>query len=236
MAARILVIDDDIIVRETIASYLIKDGFDVELADDAARLKQLCKTGNFDIIILDINLPKKDGLTITRELRVSGSIIGIILVTSRNDTIDRVLGIELGADDYVTKPFEARELMARVKALLRRMEMGRQALKKPAMMRFRGWVLDTGARSLVDPDGKPVHLSRGEFDLLAYLVTNAGRAQSREHLLDGMGDADGERFDRAVDVAIGKLRRKLKDDPKNPEIIVTMHGVGYVFTAPVETE
>jgi len=235
MTPRILIIEDDPIVRETIASYLLREHFVVDLASDARQLCLLTKSGKFDIIILDINLPGKDGLTITRQLRAAGSTVGIILVTSRDDTVDRILGIELGADDYVTKPFEGRELMARVKGLLRRMEMDRQGPEKPAIVRFRGWTLDHGARRLSDPEGEAVRLSRGEFDLLAHFVAYAGRVLSREQLLDGMGDCSGDRFDRSVDVAIGKLRRKLCDDPRNPEMIVTMHGVGYVFAPPVET-
>ena len=235
MPARILVVDDDIVVRETISAYVVKENLDVELANDAVRLFSLIRCKKFEIIILYINLPGKDGLTITRELRAPGSTIGIILVTSRDDTIDRILGIEPGADDYVTKPFEGRELMARVKSPLRRMEMDRRPPQRPTVAQFRGWTLDHGARSLTDPNGVLVRLSRGEFDLLAYLVTHAGRALSREQLLEGMGDIDGDRFDRSVDVAISKLRRKLRDDPRNPEIIDTMHGVGYVFAPTVET-
>ena len=125
MAPRVLVVDDDPIVRETIASYLVKEMFAVEMASDAGKLFSIIKAKKFDVIILDINLPGKDGLTVTRQLRAAGSTVGIILVTSRDDTVDRILGIELGADDYVTKPFEGRELMARVKGLLRRMEMDR---------------------------------------------------------------------------------------------------------------
>ena len=188
MTPKILVVDDDPIVRETIVSYLLKELFFVEQASDAGKLFLLTKCKKFDVIILDINLPGKDGLAVTRQLRAAGSTVGIILVTSRDDTVDRILGIELGADDYVTKPFEGRELMARVKGLLRRMEMDRQGPEKPAVVRFRGWTLDHGGRRLSDPEDNAVRLSRGEFDLLAYFVARAGRALTREQLLDGMGD------------------------------------------------
>jgi two-component system OmpR family response regulator len=189
-----------------------------------------------DLVILDLMLPGEDGLTLARALR-SQSGIGIIILTGRGETVDRIIGLEMGADDYLPKPFHLRELLARVKSVLRRVqsrtsEAGAQPARSRA--RFAGWSLDLSSRELTSPAGEAVRLTTGEFDLLAAFVGNANQVLSRDRLLDLARNREAGPFDRTIDVQVGRLRRKLEDDPQNPTLIKTVRGSGYIFTPAVD--
>lgn len=185
-------------------------------------------------MLLDINLPGKDGLTLTRELR-SVSSVGIILVTSKGDEIDRIVGLELGADDYVTKPFNPRELLVRAKNLLWRVKDSQQARQQESTQKwkFEGWVLDANKRLLTSPASVDERLPEGEFKLLSALLYAPGAILSRDQLMDAIHDREWTPNDRSVDVMVGRLRRKLGDNPSNPHFILTAHGAGYVFAGEV---
>jgi two-component system OmpR family response regulator len=188
--------------------------------------------------LLDLGLPGEDGFAIARKLREHWRC-GLVIVTGRGDPVDKVVGLEIGADDYVTKPFDLRELVARVKAVLRRIAPTEPAASpaspEPATkLRFAQWVLDTGARRLLDPQQREVALTSGEFDLLNTLATHPGRVLSRDFLLEETRGRDGGPFDRTIDVQIGRLRRKLEADPANPQIIKSVRGAGYLLVPKVE--
>jgi two-component system OmpR family response regulator len=190
-----------------------------------------------DLVILDLVLRGEDGLQLARELR-SQSDIGIIMLTGRGETVDRIIGLEMGADDYLSKPFHLRELLARVRSVLRR-GGGRGIGDRPvarSRIRFSGWSLDLASRELMSPSGEDVRLTTGEFELLAAFVNHANQVLSRDRLLDLSRHREAGPFDRTIDVQVGRLRRKLEDDPKNPTLIKTVRGGGYIFTPPVESE
>ena len=224
----IVVVDDDPVTRETLAAYFGDEGFLVSQAGDADELAKVTSRRRADLLLLDIRLPGKDGLTLTRELRAE-SEVGIILITSRNDKVDRILGLELGADDYVTKPFDERELLPRVRNLLRRVEAARSR-EDERVCRFGEWTLDLGKRQLVGVEHGEVRLTTAEFDLLRTFVLNPGRTMTRDQLLDARDGTRGEPFDRTVDTLVRRLRRKIERDPDAPRLLVTVHGTGYVFT------
>jgi len=232
--ARVLIIEDESVTQELLAALLGKEYHVTAVSDVAGALAEL-KAATFDLLILDLNLPDADGLTLARQL---GPRPGpaVIIVTSRADDVDRIIGLELGADDYIVKPFNPRELMARVKAVLRRLH-GAPAADAAAggPIVFNDWKLDTTSRSLWDPRGQEVHLTRAEFDLLAVLASRAGRAQTRDQLLDAIAGRDSAPFDRTIDVLIARLRRKLEADPKVPKMIVTMPGFGYKFAGQIRS-
>src|SRR5262245_60401589 len=188
-----------------------------------------------DLVILDLMLPGEDGLTLARALR-SESGIGIIILTGRGETVDRIIGLEMGADDYLPKPFHLRELLARVKSVLRRVQSrtGDGPQQSRSRARFAGWNLDLSSRELLSPSGDEVRLTTGEFDLLAAFVNNANQVLTRDRLLDLARNREAGPFDRTIDVQVGRLRRKLEDDPQNPTLIKTVRGSGYIFTPPVE--
>jgi two-component system OmpR family response regulator len=189
-----------------------------------------------DLVILDLMLPGEDGLTLARLLRQESSV-GIIILTGRVETVDRIIGLEMGADDYLPKPFHLRELLARVKAVLRRASTRNtetQAAPSRSRARFSGWNLDLSSRELFSPAGKEVRLTTGEFDLLAAFVNNANQVLTRDRLLDLARNREAGPFDRTIDVQVGRLRRKLEDDPQRPTMIKTVRGTGYIFTPPVE--
>jgi two-component system torCAD operon response regulator TorR len=224
----IVVVDDDRVTREMLAVYFAGEGFFVSQAADAEELARVTERRPADLLLLDIRLPGKDGLTLTRELREK-SEIGIILITSRSDKVDRILGLELGADDYVTKPFDERELLPRVRNLLRRVAAARRVQEQP-VYRFEEWMLDLGRRELRSDKQGQVPLTTAEFDLLRTFVQNPGRPLTRDQLLGSRPDSRGEPFDRTVDTLIRRLRRKIEAEPDAPHLIVTVHGTGYVFT------
>ncbi|HEX9463905.1 MAG TPA: response regulator transcription factor [Alphaproteobacteria bacterium] len=230
--ARVLIIEDEAVTRDMLVTLLGKE-YRVTAAADAAGALAKLKSASFDLLILDLNLPDADGLSLARQL---GTRPGpaVIMVTSRADDVDRIIGLELGADDYITKPFNPRELMARVKAVLRRLHAPAVVAEASGPISFNGWKLDPTSRSLWDPRGREVHLTRAEFDLLAVLASRAGRAQTRDQLLDAIAGRESAPFDRTVDVLIARLRRKIEADPKVPKLILTMPGFGYKFAEPAK--
>ncbi len=235
----ILVLEDEPATRALLASLLEAESFRVTTAESAGQAQELAALHNFDLVLLDLNLPDEDGLYIARELR-SKSDVGIIMLTSRKEDIDRVVGLEMGADDYVTKPFFPRELVARVKGLLRRLGVSRTPRRSDGdgrqVRRFDGWEMNLARRSLMDPAGREINLTRAEFDLLTALVEGAGRVLARDHLLDAIGSQYWTPVDRTIDVLVSRLRRKMEVDPKAPAIIITSHGYGYKFAPSVSID
>ena len=229
MTPHILVIEDHAVTRMRLVSYLRRQLYKVSEASDAAHAEDILRQDPADLLIVDINLEGKDGLEITREQRAHSNV-GIILLTSRTDEVDRIVGLELGADDYITKPFNPRELAARVKNLLRRVAEGRQAKAQAGQaVEFGGWRLDPGARKLFDSTGAEVSLTRSEFDLLRHFCAHAGIVQARERLQQIVSHRPWNPDDRTVDVLVSRLRRKLAAGERAPAFISTIHGEGYLF-------
>jgi two-component system, OmpR family, response regulator len=236
-SGHILVVDDQQEICDLVREYLSDEGFRVSTANDGAGLRAALARDPVDLVILDLVLRGEDGLQLARELR-NGSDIGIIMLTGRAETVDRIIGLEMGADDYLSKPFHLRELLARVRSVLRRgaARGAERAAVTRARIRFAGWSLDLASRELLSPTGEDVRLTTGEFELLAALVNHANQVLSRDRLLDLSRHREAGPFDRTIDVQVGRLRRKLEDDPKNPTMIKTVRGGGYIFTPPVESE
>ncbi|MEH6470334.1 MAG: response regulator [Halopseudomonas sp.] len=229
--AHILIVEDDFASRSLLVSYFEKAGYQVSETEQADDLAERVKQQQIDLVLLDINLAGKDGLTLTRELRAH-SKAGIILVTSKDDEIDRIVGLEMGADDYVTKPFNPRELLVRTKNLLWRISDGgepKEREKKRHICCFEGWELDHHKRLLTSPDRVSERLPEGEFRLLQALTNSPGQVLSRDQLMDAIRDREWVPTDRSVDVLVGRIRRKLRDNPSDPQFILTAHGVGYLF-------
>jgi two-component system OmpR family response regulator len=232
----ILVVDDQKEICEVVQQYLSSEGYRVSVANDGAGMRRALGQASVDLVILDLMLPGEDGLTLARQLREE-STVGIIILTGRGETVDRIIGLEMGADDYLPKPFHLRELLARVKSVLRRASSRAQKEKAggtPAKALFAGGRLDLSTRELVSPDGGEVRLTTGEFDLLAAFVNNANQVLSRDRLLDLARNREAGPFDRTIDVQVGRLRRKLEPDPQRPTMIKTVRGTGYIFTPTVE--
>jgi DNA-binding response OmpR family regulator len=235
-AEHILVVDDQKEICEVVQQYLASEGYRVSVAHEGGGMRRIMAQGAVDLVILDLMLPGEDGLTLARQLREE-STVGIIILTGRGETVDRIIGLEMGADDYLPKPFHLRELLARVKSVLRRASARAQhevAAGTRARARFAGWNLDLSTRELVSPSGGEVRLTTGEFDLLAAFVNNANQVLSRDRLLDLARNREAGPFDRTIDVQVGRLRRKLEPDPQNPTMIKTVRGTGYIFTPTVE--
>ncbi|MDF3604782.1 response regulator [Paracoccus sp. DMF-8] len=231
-SAHIVLIEDEPITRMTLATYLGSFGYRISECDTADQAERLLATEGADLLIVDINLAGKDGLEITREQRAR-SEIGIILLSGRTDDVDRIVGLELGADDYVCKPFNRRELLARVKNLLRRTMMIKHLNRR--VFHFCGFSFDVTQRSLWREDGENIPLTRGEFELLRVFVTNPGAVLERDRLSHAITHRQGSGANpRTIDVLVRRLRLKLKDDPKQPRIFSTSHGEGYIFTAPLD--
>ena len=231
MRPRLLLVDDDVPSRELLGACLEKQGFEVAGAGDAAEMRRRLEAGPFELVLLDVNLPGIDGLTLARELRLE-SEIGIIMLTSREGEMDRVLGLEWGADDYVTKSTPIAELIARIRALLRRTRRetppkapGEATAK--AMIAFDGLSLDLDAGCLISRTGEEIRLTKGEFDLLSLLARNPGKVIPRAELLAAVSSREWSGTERSIDVLIGRLRRKLGDDPRRPRLLLTAHGSGY---------
>lgn len=234
MTPQVLIVDDDPLIRELLHAYLSQDGYEVYCASTAELAETFLASQAVDLVMLDIRLPGKDGLTLTRELRVR-SEVGIILITGRNDEIDRIVGLECGADDYVIKPLNPRELVSRAKNLIRRVRHAQvpqpvAAIAKP-VKQFADWALDTDRRRLIDPTGSETLLTHGEYQLLCVFLRNSGHTLSRDQLMDQIRNREWVPNDRSIDVLVGRLRRKLHDDPAEPQLIITIHGAGYLFTA-----
>lgn len=235
--AHILVVDDDREIRTLLAEYLEKNGLQVSAAHDGKEMRRVLGRVHVDLIVLDVMMPGDDGLKLCRELRAS-SQVPIIMLTARGEEVDRILGLELGADDYLPKPFNPRELLGRIAAVLRRAAHAPRdpSPKAVASYRFAGWRLDTTARSLTHEDGATVSLSGAEYRLLAVLLAHAGRVLSRVQLMELLRGRDLDPFDRSIDVRVSRLRQLLHDDARTPRIIKTVYGEGYVIGVPVETE
>jgi two-component system torCAD operon response regulator TorR len=229
----ILVVDDEPVARSKLAGYFEAEGYRVSAACDGQEMRRIMANDAADLVLLDINLPGEDGLSLARELR-GRSQMGIILVTARSDDVDRIVGLEIGADDYVTKPFNYRELLARVKNLLRRTSMLPVAQEAKPEKRFEGWTLHLNKRQLSSPSGERVKLTRVEFELLAMFVGSPNVVLSRDRLLSRLTHRAWDPGDRTVDVLVGRLRHKIEPDRTEPELIVTVHGEGYLFAAEVE--
>lgn len=225
----IVIVEDDPVTRAKLAGYFLAEGYKVSEAGDGEQMRSIVGRHPADLLMIDINLPGEDGLKLTREQR-ERSDAGIILVTGRTDTVDRIVGLEIGADDYVTKPFEHRELLARVKGLLRRVGKSRQPNANASTRSFYGWTLDVARRTLQATDGTFIDLTGAEFKLLSVLTANPGQVLSRERLLHEISRREWDASDRTVDVLVRRLRQKLHDNPRAPRIIVTAHGEGYFFT------
>jgi two-component system, OmpR family, response regulator len=232
----IIVVDDDTSLRQMVIRFLEEHNVPAKSASNGAELKRHFEGTQPSLIILDLRLGQDDGLDLLREIRSHSDIPVIITTGHRPDEIDRIVGLELGADDYILKPFSLRELLARVRAVLRRQEIGRTArASDPARggYRFNGWQLERRGRTLLDPDGNPVALSKGEYALLLAFLEAPQRPLTREHLLQATRLHE-DIFDRSIDVQVLRLRRKLEVDPSTPRVIQTERGVGYVFALPVE--
>jgi two-component system, OmpR family, response regulator len=233
--AHILVVDDDAAIRDLIRDYLTENDFKVSAAESGADMDRVLSAEIVDLVLLDLKLPDEDGLAIARRLRESLDL-PIIILTGRKEEVDRVMGLELGADDYVTKPFSQRELLARIKAVLRRTE-GKRATRRGESVRafrFNGWELNTGTRKLKSPDGRNVELTNSEYALLVAFLKAPGRILSRDQLLESSRLHD-DIYDRSIDVQILRLRRKVEPSPNQPTLIKTERGAGYYLDSVVET-
>lgn len=240
MTKKILVIDDDPAICDLLGKFLVKHGYTVTLLPHGKDLQQTLAAENFDLIILDIMMPGEDGFTLCNRVRKDWAI-PVIMLTAVNEEIDKVIGLELGADDYITKPFNPRELLARVKAVLRRSQHEKkefidpnQQNKAKTRLLFAGWELDTATRQLLNPECSEVTLSAGEYSLLVILLEHPQRVISRDMLLDLTKQRTLDAFDRSIDVQISRLRQKLNDDPKQPRFIKTIRSGGYFFMQPVK--
>ena len=233
----ILVVDDQREICDLVQDYLSDEGYRVSIANDGAAMRRVMAQSAVDLVILDLMLPGEDGLTLARALR-DVSDVGIIILTGRGDTVDRIIGLEMGADDYLPKPFHPRELLARVRSVLRRVSSrtAENASAARSRARFAGWNLVLASRELRSPSGKEVRLTTGEFDLLAVFVNNANQVLTRDRLLDLARNREAGPFDRTIDVQVGRLRRKLESDPQKPTLIKTVRGSGYIFTPSIEAE
>jgi two-component system OmpR family response regulator len=234
----ILLVDDDREIRDLLSRFLDRHGIRVTSARDGREARRAWPAGHYSLVILDIMLPGEGGLDLARWLR-SFSDVPILMLTAMGDETDRIIGLELGADDYLPKPFNPRELLARIRAVLRRTtERGARAAETARGYKFMGWRLEPGRRRLLDPDGTEVPLTGGEYDLLAALVERANQVLTRDMLLDLLRGRQAGPFDRAIDVAISRLRRKLDRDgaEQHGQLIKTVRGGGYVFACEVERE
>jgi two-component system OmpR family response regulator len=231
-APRILMVDDDPGIRDVVSDFLGKHGYAVETAGDSREMEQVLERGPVDLIVLDVMLPGEDGLAICRRL-TSSDCPPIIMLSAMGEDTDRIVGLELGADDYLSKPCNPRELLARVRAVLRRAEQRGSQAGVGAGCEFAGWRLDLVRRELRSPDGVVVNLSSGEFSLLRAFVERPQRVLTRDQLLDFARGPDSDAFDRAIDVQISRLRRKLDDGASGQDLIRTIRNEGYMFTAKV---
>ncbi len=232
----ILVVDDESELCSLVRRCLEPGGFSVTTALTGKEMLSALGQDTFDLVILDLNLQGEDGLTYLKEMRQDQQQVPVIILTARGEPIERVVGLELGADDYVSKPFEPRELLARVRTVLRRSKPTDQPqeLGKQKKLAFDDWSLDMNARELTAPSGEVVRLTTAQFDILAVLVTHPNESLNRDQILDLARNRMGTPFDRSIDVHVGHLRKKFQIDPKNPEFIKTVHGIGYLFSADVK--
>lgn len=235
--AHILIVDDHREMRDLVSRALAKEGFRVSTAGDGKAMRKVLADARIDLVLLDLMLPGEDGLSLCRSLR-AGSDIPIIMLTAKGDEIDRVIGLEMGADDYLPKPFGSRELVARIRAVLRRNSARAPSAgqDKPKRYRFERWTFDIDRRELLGDDGIAVALSTGEFDLLLALVEHPQRTLSRDQLLDLARHRAANAFDRSMDTQVSRLRKKIEHNPSDPKIIKTVWGGGYIFSPDVRRE
>ncbi|MDK1492331.1 response regulator [Sinorhizobium sp. 7-81] len=234
----ILIVDDDREIRELVSSYLKKNGLRVTAVADGRHMRAFLDANTVDLVILDVMMPGDDGLVLSRELRAGRhKATPIVMLTARTDEMDRILGLEMGADDYLAKPFSARELLARIKAVLRRTRMlppNLQVSEAGQLLRFGKWRLDTTARHLVDSDGTVIALSGAEYRLLRVFIDHPQRVLNRDQLLNLTQGREAELFDRSIDLLVSRVRQRLGDDAREPTYIKTVRSEGYVFSMPVE--
>jgi two-component system, OmpR family, response regulator len=230
---RVLIVDDDADIRESTGEYLTGHGFRTVLAADGKQMREAITAAAPDVVLLDLNLPGEDGLSLTRWLRLNHDV-PIIMITAAGEVVDRVVGLEVGADDYIAKPFDLRELRARLRSVLRRTRVrAAPAQERPATKRVRigHCELDLATHQLFDADGGEISITSTDFDLLRVFAENANRVLSRDQLLTMTSNREWEPFDRAIDIRIARLRRKIEPDPENPAIIRTVRGAGYMFVS-----
>src|SRR5665647_621557 len=228
----ILMVDDDAQIRQLLSDYLSGFGMSVVAVADGKAMVEAMKKSSFDLVILDLMLPGEDGLSLCRSLRAE-SDIPILMLTARGEAMDRVVGLELGADDYIVKPFEPRELVARIQTILRRARGNRENHKEQNEVQFMGWRLNYVMRHLVSPEELVIPLSNAEFRLLTVFIEHPNRILTREFLLDSARGRDMDVFDRSIDILVSRVRQKLNDDSRTPTLIKTVRGEGYLFDAKV---
>jgi two-component system OmpR family response regulator len=233
----ILIVDDDRDIRDLLSEYLQKQGYRTSVAADGRAMRNMMSRADPDLIILDLMLPGEDGLMLCREIRAK-SDTPILMLTARGDEVDRIVGLEMGADDYLAKPFSPRELVARIKSILRRSRALPANLKpdQAKLFHFAGWTLDIKTRNLLSPEGVSIALSGTDFKLLRIFLDHPNRVLNRDQLIDLTQSRDAGPFDRSIDLQVSRLRRRLNDPPKEPAIIKTARGEGYVFAAEVIME
>jgi DNA-binding response OmpR family regulator len=237
-SAHVLVVDDEPAIGDLIRNYLARYGMRVSVAGGGAEMRRIMSAEKVDLVLLDLGLPGEDGLSLTRHIRAQSNV-GVIIVTGSGESVDRIVSLELGADDFVSKPFDLRELLARIRSVLRRTgTTGAQpgASTEPARLRFAGWCLETQSRRLFAADGAEVPLTTGEFDLLKVFADNPNKVLSRDRLLQETRNRDAAPFDRAIDMQIARLRRKIELDADRPVLIKSVRGAGYIFTPEVGRE
>jgi two-component system OmpR family response regulator len=238
--ATILLVDDDLDIRTLLAEYLEANSYRVLTAEDGKQMARVLQDGPVDLVVLDLNMPGEDGLTLCRNLRAH-STLPVIMLTARSEPLDRILGLEMGADDYLPKPFEPRELLARIRSVLRRSRAGsshaaaQEAGAQPQVY-FAGWTLNVDAGHLINPDGMMIMLSGAELRLLKVFIEHPNRILNRDQLLNFTQGRDAEAFDRSIDIQISRLRQKLNEDARAPQIIKTVRNGGYMLAVPVTTE
>jgi two-component system phosphate regulon response regulator OmpR len=228
---KVLVVDDDLRLRDLLKRYLTEQGFSADTVADAPAMDRQLQRVRYDLMVLDLMLPGEDGLAICRRLRAAGSALPVIMLTAKGDDVDRILGLEMGADDYLAKPFNPRELVARINAVLRRQApapVPGAPAPEQKQVDFGPFTLDLATR-ILSRDGKPLTLTTGEFSLLKVLVDHAREPMSRDKLMDLARGREHESFDRSIDVQVSRLRKLVEEDPKEPRYIQTVWGFGYVF-------
>ena len=237
--ASILVVDDDQRLCDLLKRYLGREGFRVNSVLTAADLRRHIEQDMPDLVLLDLMLPDEDGLVLAQQLRAHPNL-GIIILTGKGETVDKIVGLEVGADDYLAKPFQNRELLARIRSVLRRLSINRSRTKihEPgsSTLRFSGWTLDLAAHELIAPTSEKVHLTTNEFRLLTIFARSSNRVMNRDRILDMLSEREWSPDDRSIDVLVGKLRKKMGRDSNDSEFIKTIRGEGYIFTAQVAAE
>ena len=229
---RLLLVDDEPSLREPLAEYLARQGFVVRQAEDAAKARSALLEETPDLVLLDIMMPGEDGLSLCRHLAETKNL-PVILITAKGEPMDRIVGLEIGADDYVSKPFEPRELVARIRSVLRRASKNGSRPEEDALYEFEGWRLDPLKRKLTDPNGTVVPISSAEFRLLVAFLTHPRQVLDRDRLLDMVQGREAHLFDRAIDNQVSRLRRKMEEDSRDPKLIQTVWGGGYRLAADV---